>query len=67
MHDPERVAAAMERARTRLRDIVEAAYREGIEDGREGWYNENDHRAPTDDDLWRDSTAKHAANPGGES
>ncbi len=37
---------------------MEDAYREGLEDGREGRYNENSFNGPTDDELWQQSNAK---------
>ena len=41
----------------RVAELVEAAYREALEDGRDGWCNENDSFVP-DDDLWNRSHAK---------
>ena len=45
-----------------IAEKIEAAYREGIEDGRDGWYNENDSiLGLSDDELWGRSHAKWEA------
>ena len=42
----------VDRLRKLLADLVEAAYREGMEDGRDGWCNERESSAPSDRELW---------------
>ncbi len=34
------------------------AYKEGMEDGRDGWYNEQLPTALSDEELWNESVAK---------